>query len=94
MAGQPTGEIWVATGRKAVVVDVLLTRMELVARVVAVEFVMVGRRDDGTEMFGGNRGRPEGRKGEAVPVGRVLGREVEFRVGNGMRTEGFAALSD
>ena len=51
MLGQPTGEIWVPTGWEGVVIEVLLTGMELVARVVAVDFVIVGTEGGGEEMF-------------------------------------------
>lgn len=44
------------------------------------------------EMLRGKRGRPEAPSGGAVPVNRVAGREVEFRVGNGGRMGKFTPV--
>lgn len=93
MLGQPTGEIWVPTGWEGVVIEALLTGMELVARVAAVEFVIVDSEGGGDEMLRAKLGWLEGENGGAVPVRRVAGVKVEFRVGNGTRTEALVAFN-
>ena len=83
-------------GKKGiVVVEVLLVAgMVMVARVVAVKLLpIVGRGSGSEEMLRGKRGWAEAENAGAVPVGRKAGREVEFRVGNGTRTEGLVAFN-
>ena len=62
--------------------------------VVDVEFVKSGgKAEEGEEeMLRGERGKPEADSGGAVPVRRVAGRDVELRVGKGMRMEALVAL--
>ena len=94
MVGQPRGEIWVPIGRKGiVVVEVFALGMVIVARVVTVNLPIVGRGTGSEEMLIGKRGWAEAENWGAVPVGRNGGREVEFRVGNGTRTEGLVAFN-
>lgn len=89
MLGQPRGEIWVPTGSKGavLVVEMFVVERMLVARVVAVPIV-----GSSAEMLKGKRGWPEAENDGAVPVGTKAGREVEFSVGSGMRTEGLVAF--
>ena len=81
------------TGWEGVVIEVSLTGMELVARVVSVDFVIVGSEGGGVEMLRAKGGWREGENGGAVPVRRVAGLEVEFRIWNGTRTEGLVAFN-
>lgn len=92
MLEQPRGVIWVPIGREGVVVEVFVTWIGLVARAVAVTLPIDGSGGN-EEMFKDKRGRPEIENGGAVPVGRTGSREVEFKVGNGTRTEGLVAFS-
>lgn len=57
---------------------------------VMVEVLLTGTELE--ETLRGKRGCPEAESGGAVPVRRVAGRKVEFRVGNGTRTEGLVAF--
>lgn len=67
---------------------VLVVERVLVARVVAVPIV-----GSSAEMLKGKRGWPEAENGGAVPVGKNGGREVEFKVRNGMPIEGLVAFN-
>lgn len=57
---------------------------------VMVEVLLTGTELE--ETLRGKRGCPEAESGGAVPVRRVAGRKVEFKVGNGTRTEGLVAF--